>query len=600
MSWFGGNKRLDELKAAFDNAHFSRKESMLYDQCKEIIEDPGFKSTSGPEKGLCFFNFHYGQCSFSIGSTTRAVSSQPCIVITGKMQIGHNKVDIKINCTQKFPTDPPQVYFSQTGAGAFHAFPFATLPPPGDSQHWNFCAGTTLVKLLHAMQLYSGPLPYSSPAAIHVPMIASHAPLVPPPALGFVHQPPPVLQTKIGATFAEQSPMDQWMKNPNAPHQFQTNKASPSPGYPPYPINPVAINSHQQYTVPPPPYPSGSFPNPHPYLQPSVHGQFAQLPPHTHSDSDTVPTPPIIHKQFPVLPPSMPPPPEFTNSIPHSGDRPIYQMGFNFDAVQSALREASQDEARAIEILLQQQQQPGRFFHASVEPPPDFVTRVGSIPVPPPGPYPSIIAHPPPLVSTPPPPPPLYDDHRPPQLPPPRAAAHCPPQPFPARAADKEFTIVFTLDGYDVNMCVKASSYLELLEGIKSNIGPITSPEVCGADGKWVPMSEISFGDLPACMQVRVSPAASAHPPAEYTRRVVDPPVVPPQEKHPSYPPPALHNDDISAFGSYPIVKSSEIQFDLDSQGKRIELGHGVFKAVYRGRLFGTPVAVCHRTARRL
>jgi hypothetical protein len=156
------------------------------------------------------------------------------------------------------------------------------------------------------------------------------------------------------------------------------------------------------------------------------------------------------------------------------------------------------------------------------------------------------------------------------------------------------------LDGYDVNMCVKASSYLELLEGIKSNIGPITSPEVCGADGKWVPMSEISFGDLPACMQVRVSPAASAHPPAEYTRRVVDPPVVPPQEKHPSYPPPALHNDDISAFGSYPIVKSSEIQFDLDSQGKRIELGHGVFKAVYRGRLFGTPVAVCHRTARRL
>jgi hypothetical protein len=42
----------------------------------------------------------------------------------------------------------------------------------------------------------------------------------------------------------------------------------------------------------------------------------------------------------------------------------------------------------------------------------------------------------------------------------------------------------------------------------------------------------------------------------------------------------------------FPIVHSTVIEFDLDSQGNRKELGRGVFKAVYRGRVFGTPVAV--------
>ena len=39
-------------------------------------------------------------------------------------------------------------------------------------------------------------------------------------------------------------------------------------------------------------------------------------------------------------------------------------------------------------------------------------------------------------------------------------------------------------------------------------------------------------------------------------------------------------------------MNSKDIEFDLDARGKRIELGRGVFKAVYRGKYFGTPVAV--------
>jgi len=47
-------------------------------------------------------------------------------------------------------------------------------------------------------------------------------------------------------------------------------------------------------------------------------------------------------------------------------------------------------------------------------------------------------------------------------------------------------------------------------------------------------------------------------------------------------------------------VNSKDIHFDSDAQGKRIELGHGVFKAVYRGKYFGTPVAVRCCSAMRL
>jgi serine/threonine protein kinase len=93
-------------------------------------------------------------------------------------------------------------------------------------------------------------------------------------------------------------------------------------------------------------------------------------------------------------------------------------------------------------------------------------------------------------------------------------------------------------------------------------------------------------------MQIRVPPAAPVAPPPQFNKNFNAPPAgfQPAQLQSPS--PPAPPVDDIGAHGSYPIVKSAEIEFDLDSQGNRIELGRGVFKAVYRGRFFGTPVAV--------
>ena len=65
-----GNPKLKELKAAFENAHIPKNDSLLYEQCKEIVEDAQFKAASGSQKGLCIFNFNYGQCSFAIGATS--------------------------------------------------------------------------------------------------------------------------------------------------------------------------------------------------------------------------------------------------------------------------------------------------------------------------------------------------------------------------------------------------------------------------------------------------------------------------------------------------------------------------------------------------
>ena len=42
-----GNARLKELKAAFESAHIPKNDSLLYEQCKEIIEDAQFKAASG-------------------------------------------------------------------------------------------------------------------------------------------------------------------------------------------------------------------------------------------------------------------------------------------------------------------------------------------------------------------------------------------------------------------------------------------------------------------------------------------------------------------------------------------------------------------------
>ena len=139
--------KVNELKAAFEGAHIPKDDSLLFEQCKEIIQDAQFKAVSGPQKDLCIFNFNFGESSFAIGATTRSSVTQSCIVITGQTQIGTHAVDIKINCTQQFPTDAPQVFFSLVGSNSFLSFPFAALPPPGGSQHWNFCAGTRLIHL---------------------------------------------------------------------------------------------------------------------------------------------------------------------------------------------------------------------------------------------------------------------------------------------------------------------------------------------------------------------------------------------------------------------------------------------------------------------
>jgi len=105
-------------------------------------------------------------------------------------------------------------------------------------------------------------------------------------------------------------------------------------------------------------------------------------------------------------------------------------------------------------------------------------------------------------------------------------------------------------------------------------------------------LSAVRYEDLPRSMQIRVPPAAPVAPPPQFNKNFNAPPAgfQPAQLQSPS--PPAPPVDDIGAHGSYPIVKSAEIEFDLDSQGNRIELGRGVFKAVYRGRFFGTPVAI--------
>ncbi len=569
---------------------------MLYDQCKEIIEDPRFKASSGPQKDLCIFNFNFGQSTFTISASASApATTQSCIVISGKMQIGHHHVDIKINCTQNFPKDDPQVFVSPTGFMSFVAFPYATLPPPGGSQRWNFCAGTTLKQLLFAMGQYMGPLPYGASPAVSTPAPVQPVALVPPPIMPFTYVPAPIQQSQIGQTFSDPSPMDKWMQNPNAAHQAPPSVASLSPsGWPAFPINPAAPSPLPHYVQPPaPPHysqsPSPYRPPPGPYSQNPSAQSFSFV------DSDAVPTPPIIGVKLPLAPSGMPPPPpppvaipqmpppvsqNFTTSPPMPPGRGIHGMGFNFDAVQRALREANNNEELAVEILLQNPSDAGpNTGQASFVVPPACPSHPGASAVHHP-PHPSHMSSVAPPISN------LLPC--PPATPPP--VVHNTGQPPSVRTAIREFTIVLNLQGCELPMCIKAANSSSLLQGIKSQVGDMPWPEVCVDGGKWVLLNSVDFWNLPDSMHVRVPPAVPDTSP-QFKKDFA----APQHQKPQSPPPPVPHVDDIAAHGSYPIVKSADIQFDVDSQGKRIELGHGVFKAVYRGRYFGTPVAVRFR-----